>query len=691
MRVLRLTHSFNAAAHRAEITVEAPGVARRTAIARFPFSLPREGQELIRWYFELYREGPADVVTRLRAARAERLLSELGAGLFQAVFHASRDTRQLWAAVQPDLAEFRVEIVTGVAGATALPWEAMTDPGTGQVLALDTGAMVRAHPQAALTPSLPEDETRVRVLLVISRPGVIDVAFRSVGYHLARLQENASGSLQLDVLRPTTLAQLIQTLQAAGDSGAPYQVVHFDGHGVWGDANDEQWLQTMIPEAKGPAGRWLASPARPGAHGYLLFENPGLAGNVQLVDGPTLGNLLVDAGVPLLVLNACRSALADPQPVGEAGAADPHQEVRAYGSLAQEVMDNGVAGVLAMRYNIYVPTAARFIAGLYDGLLQGRSFGAAVRAARQGLAAAPLTGTGVTVQDWLVPVAYEAAPLHLTITPASSGRVRVKPCQRSHTVRVENLEEALPAPPGLGFFGRDDTLLALDRAFGTQTIVLLHGEAGIGKTATASEFARWYTLTGGIQGPAIYISVSQHATAAALTAPLTTVLAKHVDARQVARRELSGAQALVLIRQLMRQIPLLWILDDLGREPGHPGQAPVGRQELLALLRSAHDTNTKLLLISREEEQSWLRDLPARLHLPPLPVAERNLLVRAVAAGQHVQLTGLGATSPTLHALGGNPQTIIELTNRALRAGATTGTEFEKYIREAAAAAQRKE
>ena len=75
------------------------------------------------------------------------------------MFKASPATRRLWAAVQPRLAEFRVEIVTDVAGATGLPWEAMTDPGTGQPLALGAGAMVRAQPQAAL-PVLPKPALR---------------------------------------------------------------------------------------------------------------------------------------------------------------------------------------------------------------------------------------------------------------------------------------------------------------------------------------------------------------------------------------------------------------------------------------------------------------------------------------------------------------------------------------------------
>ena len=686
MRVLRLTCSASADAHRVEIEVEVPGMARRTATARFAFAVPAKEQELIRWYFENYRQGPANAVTRPRAERAERRLAELGRGLFAAVFEASPATRSLWAAVQPQLARFRVEIVTDVAGATSLPWEAMTDPGTGQPLALGAGVMVRAQPQAALAPVLAEADAPLRVLVVIARPHVTDVPFRSVAQHLVRLQEASTQALQLDVLRPPAFLQLTRVLQAAQDRGAPYQVLHFDGHGEWGDPTDSQWLGRLIPVAPGGlADVWLASPARPGAHGYLLFENPALPGNAQLVDGPALANLLTGTGVSLLTLNACRSALAEPPSLPAGGLGDPHAEVRAFGSLAQEVMDAGTAGVLAMRYNIYVATAARLVASVYAGLLGGQSFGAAVRTARISLATSPPPGTGAAIQDWMVPVAYEAAPLHLTTHPPGNHYDETAPAPPA-TISLS--DDALPAPSPLGFYGRADTLLALDRTFDTQPIVLLHGEAGIGKTTTAAEFARWYTRTGGAASPVVCTSLTQRATMTGLATSLAALFAEKLAAAPTpSMGDLAGAQHLQAISRLMRQTPMLWILDDLQTVTGNrhqpPAWIPEEQQELLTFLRTARETKTRLLLLSRHDEQAWLGDLPARLHLPPLPPAERNLLLQAVTVTHHVQLTGLGPASPVLRAIGGNPFAIIHLTHQALRAGCTTDTELGTFLAQA--------
>ena len=68
-------------------------------------------------------------------------------------------------------------------------------------------------------------------------------------------------------------------------------------------------------------------------------------------------------------------------------ATDVHSQVRAFGSLAQEVMDEGVTGVVAMRYNVYVVTAAQFVDDLYATLVQGRSLGESASMGRKQLSA----------------------------------------------------------------------------------------------------------------------------------------------------------------------------------------------------------------------------------------------------------------------------------------------------------------
>ncbi|MBM3150188.1 MAG: CHAT domain-containing protein, partial [Chloroflexi bacterium] len=397
-----------------------------------------------------------------------------------------------------------VEIVTGVREAAAIPWELIRDPKTDTPLALRARTFVRAQPQPAQRPQLPplprlsgerpgERVGPIRILLVICRPGGgEDVPFRSVASRLIKgLTEEVRQAFQLDVLRPPTFEQLGRILRQAQAEGRPYHVVHFDGHGMYAEVVQPgqvaEWLRRAMP--------LLLSGPRRGAHGYLLFENPALEENVQLVDGPALGKLLVEAGVPVLVLNACRSAHAEtpdsPPLISEEGAPDVHTQIRAFGSLAQEVMDAGVAGVVAMRYNVYVVTAAQFVADLYAALAQGHTLGEAVSRGRKQLAAQPLRTIAydpIPLQDWPVPVAYEAAPIALFPQP---GRGQASPLHITlaagdATPQRGTLDPSLPPQPDVGFFGRDETLLALDRAFDTQSVVLLHAYAGSGKTATAA-------------------------------------------------------------------------------------------------------------------------------------------------------------------------------------------------------------
>jgi hypothetical protein len=228
------------------------------------------------------------------------------------------------------------------------------------------------------------------------------------------------------------------------------------------------------------------------------------------VDGPALGKLLAETDTPVLILNACRSAHAEFQeePDIARDVDESQSQVRAFGSLAQEVMNEGVAGVVAMRYNVYVVTAAQFVADLYAALAGGQGLGEAVSMGRKQLAAQPLREIAfdpIPLQDWSVPVAYEAAPIQLFTKPSGTGTVPLR-IDLSKTTRTE---DNLPRPD-VGFFGRDETILALDRAFDTQSVVLLNAYAGSGKTMTAAEFARWYAQTGGLRGPILFTSFEQY-------------------------------------------------------------------------------------------------------------------------------------------------------------------------------------
>jgi hypothetical protein len=326
MSVLRITdREVPEGRRKVEVLFTPEGGMRRSAESTFQYATDAADSERIRWYLEEYPEFTSHPAPEL-SKDAETRLAATGEELFDKVFSAG-DASGVWARLVDDLAGVRVEVDADPGDASGLPWELLRDPGTGTPVALGAQEFVRTHLQTAAGMPLPDPGgDRLRVLLVICRPGGGgDVPFRSVASRLVRSGADQMTGLDLDVLRPPTYPQLAKVLQGAKAAGRPYHVVHFDGHGTFLDVatltdttDDEDATDGSTTSSSAGVGvspvaytTSLAAPSRPGSHGYLLFENPDSPTNQQLVDGPTLGRLLHAAQVPVLVLNACRSAYTE--------------------------------------------------------------------------------------------------------------------------------------------------------------------------------------------------------------------------------------------------------------------------------------------------------------------------------------------------------------------------------------------
>jgi tetratricopeptide (TPR) repeat protein len=715
MPTLRLTQTAGGEdLHQVEIALEGDGLARQVANATFPFRFSDDDQRDLRWYLEEYLQAPEEPNPKI-AARVERRMAEIGADLFQAVFRGG--ALRLWARLQDRLEATRVEIVTGVAEATAIPWELLRDPDMDVALALRAASFVRAQPNPAKRPSLPRAKAGapLRILLVICRPhGREDVPFRSVSARILKsLTDEAREAFDLDVLRPPTFEALGEALRRARTAGKPYQIVHFDGHGGFFDMEkllknveeepgrerlvvdstlqpDRRRFPTFSPAALYPR------PRRGGRRGYLLFESPAGETPYRFVDGPELGNLLAETGVPVLVLNACRSAhgeTVESAPAVTAGETpaepDPHRQVRAWGSLAQEVMDAGAAGVVAMRYNVYVDTAAQFVADLYAALAQGQTLGEAVTLGRKQLHASPLRELGgepLRLEDWPVPVVYEAAPLALFPKPKKGKVKELKiTVQAGAGMAAGGSGDALPPEPDAGFFGRDETILALDRAFDQHEVVLLHAYAGSGKTSTAAEFARWYGRTGGVEGPILFTSFERYLPLPQVLDQLGQVFEEDLARGGTQWLALSDQRRREVALQILQQVPVLWIWDNVEPVAGFPsGRDSAWREDeqqaLGDFLRAARGTRARFLLTSRREERAWLGDLPRRVAIPPMPLAERRQLAHALAGKAGWKARDTAGWGPLLQFSQGNPLTLTVLVRQAVREGLREGTQVEAFV-----------
>ena len=649
---------------------------RQTAEAHFELKMTDADRGDIRWYLEDYLQYPLDPAPQI-ANRIEQRMKELGIELFNAIFKNMQATR-LWAKIEDKLDDTRVEIITDVTGAVALPWELLRDPQTDSTIALRANSFVRAHYSAARKAERAQATDKVRILLVICRPGGgEDVPFRSVASRLMKgLSEEARERFELEVLRPPTFAQLTKVLQEAKAKGKPYHIVHFDGHGAYLESAKDA-LERIMKHL----GMLVFGAPREGTHGYLIFENSKAEQNGELIDGPSLGNLLVETDVPVLILNACRSAHADIQ-AKPIETEDVNAQVRAFGSLAQEVMDAGVAGVVAMRYNVYVVTAAQFVADLYAALASGQGLGQAVSMGRKQLAAQPLREIAfdpIPLQDWSVPVAYEAAPIQLFARSESAAPIKIDLSKKI------SAEDNLPRPD-VGFFGRDETILALDRAFDTQSVVLLNAYAGSGKTMTAAEFARWYAQTGGLRGPILFTSFEQYKPFTQILSAVEETYRAVLEQNNIQWLALSDEDRLNLTLQIFQQIPPLWIWDNVEPVNGFPAGADSAwslseQRELRTFLQIVTaQSKTKFLLTSRRDEREWLGDIPKRVTLPPMPMQERVRLTRALADKQGKRIADVKDWLPLLRFTQGNPLTITVMVGQALRDGISSQAQIEAYL-----------
>jgi tetratricopeptide (TPR) repeat protein len=329
-----------------------------------------------------------------------------------------------------------------------------------------------------------------------------------------------------------------------------------------------------------------------------------------------------------------------------------------------------------MRYNVFVDTAAQFMAELYGRLAQGDALGEAASFARKQLHAQPLRGIAFDprpLQDWMVPVVFEAEPVALF--PRREGGTGFS---LSSGAGAE--VEGLPPRPDAGFIGRDETLLALDRAFDGHAIVLLHAYAGSGKTTAAAEFARWYRETRGIEGPVLFTSFEHYRS-------LLSVLNDLASALDVAQDwfALDETKRQSAALRLLRQRSVLWIWDNIEPVAGFPKGSESSwsaqeQRELADFLRAARETTAKFLLTSRRDERDWLGDLPARVAVPPMPRQEGLELVRAMASKRGRRLTDVKDWRPLLKFAQGNPMEITVLVRQALRDGFHTREQVEEFV-----------
>lgn len=580
----------------------------------------------LRWYLEQYLRLPTAVYGE-RGARVAERLPQWGEEIFASVFGAG-PARDAYVAARARGGGVEIALLSKSAEQLGRPWELMADPGRGVPVALDGVALSRSLQSTGMADVFEVPGSRLRVLMVISRPGgTADVGYQMIARPLLRRLEAVRGSVELVVLRPPTLERLGEVLAAAQEAGEPFQVVHFDGHGVFGRA-----------PVGGSAGGWGSSMYRaPGPQGMLAFEKPG--GGGDLVEAGRVAQVLSRAKVPLVVLNACQSAQ-----VGT--------EVEA--AVATRLLSEGCASVVAMAYSVYAVAAAEFMTAFYERLFAGDRVTDAVTAGRAQLRRndkRPSMKGMLPLADWMVPVLYTRSEarfpdLRPTRVPHEDvadilTRIRERPQGSEETGHDRDLD------PVDAFVGRDADFYDLDTAARLQRVIVLHGPGGTGKSELAKAFGRWWRDTGGVEYPhwVIWHSFEPGVASFGLDGVLTRI-GLQVFGPQFALLDPTQRQAAVEELIATRRLLMIWdnfesvrVMPDAGQAT--PPLSPDEQDRMRAFLVRVARSRSAVIVTSRTPEH-WLGPDLRRMALGGLNEEDatayaEQLMTPYPAAGQRRQ------------------------------------------------------
>ncbi len=557
-----------------------------------PWPLDDEALKDLRWYLEDYLSAPFASYDD-RGAAIRDCLAAWGGDLFSALLGESGPAREAYVAAR-SRGDMELVLQATSAPFLGLPWELLRDPARPAPLALEDVAVIRTLPSADLTESFEPVHTagpRLRVLMVISRPdGTEDVGYQMVARPLLERLESVRGTVELTVLRPPTLNQFEKVLQEAVDRGEPFQVVHFDGHGVFA-------RQPVIPAGRGST-RYETS----GARGMLAFEKPD--GGADLVPADRVAAVLAAGRVPVVVLNACQSAQ-----IGS--------EVEA--SVATRLLREGSASVVAMAYSVYAVAAAEFMAVFYERLFAGDSVSDAVAKARRHLHTANLRPSPkgwLPLEDWMVPVHYMRRDISFR------GLVTSRPQSVSQTAMLAKFraqaqdDDGTDGDDGLAatkrFVGRDGLLYTLDTAARLQPVIVVHGPGGTGKTELAKAFGRWWRDTGGVDSPELVFWDSFEPGVASFgLGGLVTSLGLKVFGSDFAA--LDQAERRKTIEGYLAEYRVLWLWDNFETVRSMPDPTgatpPLEEDEADELRGFLHRVATKgrsAIVITSRSPEDWL-------------------------------------------------------------------------------------
>lgn len=184
---------------------------------------------------------------------------------------------------------------------------------------------------------------------------------------------NTASALGLQQLAPPTYDKFTEQL-----SSNKFQIIHFDGHGVFA---------RRCPECREINSASKLKCKNCGSHldsvpqGYLVFQDS--TAGTDYVSAEEMENLFVDSTVKLAYLSACNSGTVRGQSVFE--------------GLGPSLIRSGIPAVIAMQFSLKMEDAVAFACEFYKALARGETVPRAVSCGRRKL---------FRSQAWFIPTLY---------------------------------------------------------------------------------------------------------------------------------------------------------------------------------------------------------------------------------------------------------------------------------------------